>query len=101
MPAKMVNICHLKDAPHLDVFLLFVSHQMLTKAYQDCGDIDYPSKYRNGKTLSDKPKRVLNWVAHDMSCAFYDEWGGMDELLNPTFKKLYANGEVPIFCPNP
>ena len=83
-------ICGLKDAPHLDVFLLFVSHQMLTKAFQDCGDIDSPSKYKNGK-------RVLNWVTNDMSCAFYDEWEGMDELLNPTFKKLYANGEIPQF----
>ena len=83
-------ICGLKDAPHLDVFLLFVSHQMLTKAYQDCGDIDSPSKYRNGKT-------VLNWVSNDMSCVFCDEWEEMEELMNPTFKKLYTNGEIPQF----
>lgn len=83
-------ICGLKDAPHLDVFLLFISHQMLTKAYQDCGDIDNPSNDKNGKTF-------LQWVTNDIYCAFEDAWEGVDELLNPTFKKLYANGEIPQF----
>ena len=83
-------ICGLKDAPHLDVFLLFVSHQMLSKAFQDCGDIDSPSNYKNGKTL-------LQWVTNDISCVFDDEWEGVDDLLNPTFKKLYAAGNIPQF----